>query len=42
VSNILELDLILPFITKILGSSNYPFKTQIENFAVDFHKKYVV
>jgi hypothetical protein len=35
-----ELDLVLPFITKILGSSNYAFKSQIDKFSLEFNKKF--
>ena len=35
-----ELDLITPFISKILSSPQYPFFTKIEEFAFAFHKKF--
>eukprot|EP01125_Pyxidicula_operculata_P017155 TRINITY_DN5982_c0_g1_i2.p1 TRINITY_DN5982_c0_g1~~TRINITY_DN5982_c0_g1_i2.p1 ORF type:complete len:599 (-),score=73.27 TRINITY_DN5982_c0_g1_i2:1-1797(-) len=37
-----ELDLILPFIIKILGSSNYTYVKEIEQFTEAFNKKYSV
>lgn len=36
-----ELDLIFPFITKILSSPTYDFKPRIDQFVVAFNQKYI-